>query len=786
MQATLMCYQAVQSKQKLSKIFSGFCLIGLFSFLPVLHVFSSSAFGNEPINSIDVSQLGEEVLVTDQIYVRSDNTLLGNAKEDEVVAVYLNSIEASFQDNQLAQWRRNSSTDLILEDDERIVWAGLILENRSDHVKELFVETKGLVAVAWFYRNSDDVLIRHYDDWFLPQSGRPIFDARPVVPLRFDPGERIRLVIQVFSQPNQVLNFVAWDPEAFREQRSLLGLLDGIYFGLALALVIYNLLLCLALRQIVYLFFAAFVTSSAALIYLGSGLYSMYGLQEYVWLGIPMVFATAGFVDLFSALFAITLLEIRKNHSRLFGVWLAVIGVNLANTILVVYLARSGSMSLDAISLSITSSTIATIFEQMVYLFTLVYFWRRSTIARYWFLAILAHVWMIIIWSLLTTSNAEPRYLVQFATLVDMILLSGMLAYNLRAEQKERHLAERANLQHLRLAQDLERSKSNFIATVGHDLHGPVRAISFFTESLRSSPSTDSKMALEKIDENLESITELLDSLVKMSRVESDANAPLLTAVSLAEVLYVLKSEFSPRVVQKGLVLEISTTDCYVHSHRICLGQIIRNLIENAVKYTAKGWIRVEVEEKENSVLLSVEDSGQGIPESDLDKVFDEFYQVNQVGATGVGLGLSIVARLTKLLDIQVAISSTLGEGTRIEMVIPRVSANQIESLDGGVDAGYSRPVDAAILVVGDSEAINPFQTMLDSWGAETRKVKAMAQADEFLAPDSDWIPDLLLTDSSCYLAECLGRVLRQTIVVAMENDQALPMTSSGTIDAVL
>lgn len=348
------------------------------------------------------------------------------------------------------------------------------------------------------------------------------------------------------------------------------------------------------------------------------------------------------------------------------------------STIILTWLAAPDNVTNGAVNTIFLVGAAGFIISQLGHLYTLFYYLRRSLIVLCWYASISVHWWAVIAWTLLIGSTVDtgmdPRYLVQLAMAANGILLLGLMIYNYKNEQSRRIEAQQRSVESLRIAHDLERSKSNFVAVVGHDLRGPVQAISHFTQALKRGWSETSLTILHKIDENITMISTLLDHMVKISKVEWQSTKPMLETVALRPLLFELRYEFGDKAQEKGLLLEFDVPSCFVESDWICLGQVLRNLIDNAIKYTEKGYVRVTVKEHLDSISVVVEDSGRGIPASELGNIFDEFYRGAEIvsSTTGVGLGLSIVSRLTKSLGIEVTVSSRRQEGSKFELNIPK------------------------------------------------------------------------------------------------------------------
>src|SRR5208282_3090102 len=214
-------------------------------------------------------------------------------------------------------------------------------------------------------------------------------------------------------------------------------------------------------------------------------------------------------------------------------------------------------------------------------------------------------------------------------------------------------------------------------ATASHDLRQPMQAIRLLNASLlKLTHETHHVHELVRRQElAIDSATRLLHALLDISRLESGAVDPQLTAVSLASVFADLQREYESTASAKSLELKFADTDIVLMTDRTLFTQLLQNLIGNAVKYTARGFVRIVQTLDADTISILVEDSGIGIPDDKLDRIFDEYYQVDPVvGAprVGVGLGLAIVREVSRLLGIMVAVSSKLGEGTRVRVRIPR------------------------------------------------------------------------------------------------------------------
>jgi two-component system, sensor histidine kinase len=227
-----------------------------------------------------------------------------------------------------------------------------------------------------------------------------------------------------------------------------------------------------------------------------------------------------------------------------------------------------------------------------------------------------------------------------------------------------RQEADRANM-----------AKTRFLATASHDLRQPLQTIRLLNASMLTiTPETAEQYDLLRRQQSaIDSASRMLNSLLDITRLESGAIEPQVSSLSLASIYADLQREFEPLALAKGLRLEFAQTSRAVTSDRILLSQMLQNIIGNALKYTEAGFVKLTEALDSDGLHLCIEDSGSGIPDDKLERIFDEYYQVDQTGLqrTGVGLGLAIVREVSRLLGYSVTITSNFGRGTLVRVRIP-------------------------------------------------------------------------------------------------------------------
>lgn len=302
------------------------------------------------------------------------------------------------------------------------------------------------------------------------------------------------------------------------------------------------------------------------------------------------------------------------------------------------------------------------------------------------------------------------------------------------------------------------RAKSRFLATASHDLRQPMQAIRLLNAAmLKIVPDAEVRELLSQQGQAIVSMTRLLNSLLDISRLESGAIEAVNVEVPLADVFDELGTEFGSLARARGIDLQIQRSDVVFCTDRTLFYQLLQNLLGNALKYTDQGWVRLNCVEESEGVVVTVEDSGIGIPTDKLERIFDEYYQVDTHGTKrmGVGLGLAIVKEVTRLLGFSVKIFSNVGEGTRAMLRVPKqylVAARSRPEL-ASVTVAATAARKGRLILVEDNDGVRlATELFLKLEGHETLSARTLAEAEallEHLQPDDIVIADYHLDDKN-------------------------------------
>lgn len=217
--------------------------------------------------------------------------------------------------------------------------------------------------------------------------------------------------------------------------------------------------------------------------------------------------------------------------------------------------------------------------------------------------------------------------------------------------------------------------KSRYLTAASHDLRRPLRAMALLNASLRSLVSDpEANAALSQQEQTIAALSRLVNALLDISKLDSGAIKPEPADFTLAALFEELRKEFAVLASNKGIELRIDQSCDGVHSDPSLVERILRNLLANAIKYTKQGRVALRCLHETAFVRIEVLDTGIGIPADHLPHIYDEFYQVGDPRGgprEGYGLGLSIVQRVAKLLNVTLDVRSEVGKGSAFSLILP-------------------------------------------------------------------------------------------------------------------
>jgi PAS domain S-box-containing protein len=300
-------------------------------------------------------------------------------------------------------------------------------------------------------------------------------------------------------------------------------------------------------------------------------------------------------------------------------------------------------------------------------------------------------------------------------------------------------------------AERANKANSAFLAAASHDLRQPVQALSLLNGALRR--TVKDERALEMIrsqDHSLTAMTNLLNSLLDISRLDAGAVTPEFEEFPMQRLSDRLSPEFARQAAHKGL--EFSSSGCHavVRSDPNLLSEIIQNLVSNAIRYTDRGKVELNCVEEDGRCFIEVRDTGIGISEDQQEAIFTEFHQVKPKGGSkeGFGLGLAIVSRLADLLRHDIAVESELGRGSCFTVSMSAVAPTGEHAEDD--DGAHHEHAEAAsgliVLIEDDVNVANAWGMLLEAEGYRVATAASATEANA-LINHLDQAPSLIISD---------------------------------------
>jgi len=294
-------------------------------------------------------------------------------------------------------------------------------------------------------------------------------------------------------------------------------------------------------------------------------------------------------------------------------------------------------------------------------------------------------------------------------------------------------------------------SKTRFLAAASHDILQPLNAARLYVTSLVERQSGGEVARLTgHVDASLEAVEEIIGALLDISRLDTGALKPDIASFRIDELLRQLEVEFAPLAREKGLQLIFVPSSLTVRSDRRLLRRLLQNLVSNAVKYTKAGRVLVGCRRHGRQLRIDVYDTGIGIPKSKQRIVFTEFHRLEQGAkvARGLGLGLSIVERIGRVLDHKVRLNSAVERGSHFSVEVPLApAAAKPRSRSEPKSVDMRRLTGMAVLCIdNDLKILDGMKTLLGGWGCRVIAATDLAAAADALR-DETTAPAGLLVD---------------------------------------
>ncbi|GAB3034008.1 hybrid sensor histidine kinase/response regulator [Bowmanella dokdonensis] len=298
--------------------------------------------------------------------------------------------------------------------------------------------------------------------------------------------------------------------------------------------------------------------------------------------------------------------------------------------------------------------------------------------------------------------------------------------------------------------QDAEKandSKTRFLAAAGHDLMQPFNAASLFAGMISQQAKGPQQLELARgLQQSLNNAEELLGMLLDMTRLDSGVLQVNRQQFALGEILDPLVAEFRLLAQQKGLALRYRPCNLQVVSDKKLLRRVLQNLVSNAIRYTHSGKVLIGARRQEKHLSIQVWDTGPGIPQEQQRAIFNEFHQLNQDNKQGLGLGLTIVERISNLLGHEIQLQSNVGKGTCFALRLPQGTAHlthmQLPAQESGDRTQWLKDK-SVLLIDNEPQILAAMAQVFRQWGAKVHTASNQQEAIQAM-PSA---PSLLIID---------------------------------------
>ncbi len=316
-------------------------------------------------------------------------------------------------------------------------------------------------------------------------------------------------------------------------------------------------------------------------------------------------------------------------------------------------------------------------------------------------------------------------------------------------------------------AERASEGKSHFLAVASHDLRQPLHALGLYVAELQRRVSgTEMERLVGQVEHSIEALSTLLNALLDISKLDAGAVVPQMQPCNMDAMLGHIAADFRVLADQKNIRLIVRPFCGYVSSDPQLLQRILMNLVSNAIRYTRQdGRILIACRKRGAHLRIEVRDNGVGIPEDDQANIFREFFQIAQPKMDakgmdakgldtnkGLGLGLSIVDRLVKLLGHRIELRSRYGHGSVFSLEVqiadnPYKQQPAAQTPPDSVPEGEKSSLSGKKMLVVDDDAavLSSTASILRSWGCIVSEASSFAQVKQLLREGADW--DFIVSD---------------------------------------
>ncbi len=367
-------------------------------------------------------------------------------------------------------------------------------------------------------------------------------------------------------------------------------------------------------------------------------------------------------------------------------------------------------------------------------------------------LSVLTYVVVIVLIPDIALQNRITELLV----FIFFVYYSYTLQQTLNTEERMRFSYEKRQEDALALAKKESEEKSRFIAATSHDLRQPLHALSLYIDMLDNKWETGKSLSESETAEivhyakaSLTSLNELLTALLDISKLDAKAIEFVQRNISASTLLDRVEANFKQLAIARNVALRIRSSDLMLSTDPVMLERALSNLLSNAIKYSDGTPVLVACRKRGRNASIEVRDLGPGIPETEIDNVFSEYYQLSgHPGArpTGLGLGLAIVKRICDALNYRLRVRSKPGSGTLFAIEVPLGEALPETESERPDELSALSLNGKTILVIDDEQEVQfALSTLLTNWGCKVVVAGSREKLFNELVPGAR--PDAIISD---------------------------------------
>ncbi len=328
-----------------------------------------------------------------------------------------------------------------------------------------------------------------------------------------------------------------------------------------------------------------------------------------------------------------------------------------------------------------------------------------------------------------------------------------LLSDSLRARFENEQLAENLARQ-VRLVEQASLEKTRFFASASHDLRQPLHSLGLFGSAIHARlKNTPDEALASNLMHCVDALESSFSAMLDVSKLDAGVVEVNAKPTALADVFRRLQAAYGRQAEAQGLALRFNPAGKWADADPALLERLLGNLVHNALKFTAAGGVTLVARSRGGLVVVEVWDTGQGMPQEELQRIFDEFYQVgNQERdrAKGLGMGLAIVRRLSDLMKAPLQVASRPGRGSVFKLALPACApapAAAVETPAASRSSAFRALTGMQVLVVDDEATVRDSTcAALRLYGLQVEVADGLSQAREVAERLGDRL-DALITD---------------------------------------